>query len=210
MHALISLTLTEILVLLCQIGQWTILGKISGGHSELLPIEKALFAADFSLICLLSVLFRAYILAHRENLRAEAGLRHEDHSRELHYISLWSVFVSAVFVSSIWTGVFYTFDANGYGKETSLYAVIFAAALLPTVLNTVTTLKNRKLFGVKDTCFLMAFLVVPTVGEGQYVSAGQVIGSVGTTSLIEASGTPHLHFAVKRDGVSIDPKEFLK
>ena len=51
---------------------------------------------------------------------------------------------------------------------------------------------------------------VPTVGEGQYVSAGQVIGSVGTTSLIEASGTPHLHFAVKRDGVSIDPKEFLK
>ena len=51
---------------------------------------------------------------------------------------------------------------------------------------------------------------VPTVGEGQYVSAGQIIGSVGTTSLIEAGSTPHLHFAVKRDGVSIDPKEFLK
>ena len=51
---------------------------------------------------------------------------------------------------------------------------------------------------------------VPTVGEGQYVSAGQVIGSVGTTSLIEATGAAHLHFAVKKDGVSIDPKEFLK
>lgn len=51
---------------------------------------------------------------------------------------------------------------------------------------------------------------VPAVGEGQYVSAGQIIGSVGTTSLIEAGSTPHLHFAVKRDGVSIDPKEFLK
>ncbi len=51
---------------------------------------------------------------------------------------------------------------------------------------------------------------VPTVGEGQYVSAGQIIGSVGTTSLIEAGSTPHLHFAVKKDGVSIDPKEFLK
>ena len=51
---------------------------------------------------------------------------------------------------------------------------------------------------------------VPTVGEGQYVSVGQIIGSVGTTSLIEAGSTPHLHFAVKRGGVSIDPKEFLK
>ena len=51
---------------------------------------------------------------------------------------------------------------------------------------------------------------VPTVGEGQYVSAGQVIGSVGTTSLIEAGSAPHLHFAVKKDGASIDPKEFLK
>ena len=51
---------------------------------------------------------------------------------------------------------------------------------------------------------------VPTVGEGQYVSAGQIIGSVGTTSLIEAGSAAHLHFAVKRDGVSIDPKEFLK
>ena len=51
---------------------------------------------------------------------------------------------------------------------------------------------------------------VPSVGEGQYVSAGQVIGSVGTTALSEASGAAHLHFAVKHDGVSIDPKEFLK
>ena len=51
---------------------------------------------------------------------------------------------------------------------------------------------------------------IPAVGEGQYVSAGQIIGSVGTTSLIEASGAPHLHFAVTKDGVSIDPKEFLK
>ena len=51
---------------------------------------------------------------------------------------------------------------------------------------------------------------VPAVGEGQYVSAGQVIGSVGTTSLIEAGSASHLHFAVKRDGMSIDPKEFLK
>ena len=51
---------------------------------------------------------------------------------------------------------------------------------------------------------------VPTVGVGQYVSAGQIIGSVGATALSEAGSAPHLHFAVKKDGASIDPKEFLK
>ena len=163
MYALIALVSADILILLCQIGQWVILGRIVSGNHELLPVEKALFAADFGLTCLLSVLFHAYILAHRENLREEAGAMREDHRRELHYIFLWCVFVSGVFVSSIWTGVFYSFDEYGYGRWSPLYSVIFAAALLPTVFNIITTLRNRKLFGITDTCFLMTFILVPTV-----------------------------------------------
>lgn len=50
----------------------------------------------------------------------------------------------------------------------------------------------------------------PAVETGEYVSAGQVIGAVGTTALAEASAAPHLHFAVTRDGVSVDPQEFLE
>ncbi len=51
---------------------------------------------------------------------------------------------------------------------------------------------------------------VPTVAPEQYVSAGQVIGAVGETSLAEAGMTPHLHFSVTKDGAAIDPQEFLK
>ena len=51
---------------------------------------------------------------------------------------------------------------------------------------------------------------VPTVAPEQYVSTGQVIGAVGTTSLAEASMSPHLHFSVTKDGEIIDPQEFLK
>ena len=51
---------------------------------------------------------------------------------------------------------------------------------------------------------------VPTVSPEQYVSAGQVIGAVGTTSLAEAAMTPHLHFSVAQDGQPVDPQEFLK
>ncbi|MBQ1242617.1 MAG: M23 family metallopeptidase [Oscillospiraceae bacterium] len=51
---------------------------------------------------------------------------------------------------------------------------------------------------------------VPTVAPEQYVSAGQVIGSVGETAIAEAAVAPHLHFAVTRDGKPFDPADFLK
>ena len=50
---------------------------------------------------------------------------------------------------------------------------------------------------------------VPTVSEGQEVSAGEVIGSVGCTSIAEFAVPAHLHFAVTKDGVPCDPKECL-
>lgn len=48
----------------------------------------------------------------------------------------------------------------------------------------------------------------PNVEAGDTVSAGQVIGAVGSTAAAEA-GAPHLHFAVTRDGKAVDPNEFL-
>ena len=50
---------------------------------------------------------------------------------------------------------------------------------------------------------------VPTVSEGQQVSAGEVIGSVGCTSIAEFAVPAHLHFAVTQNGVPCDPLEFL-
>lgn len=43
------------------------------------------------------------------------------------------------------------------------------------------------------------------VAEGQKVSAGTVIGSVGNTAESEISEDSHLHFAVKKNGEWIDP-----
>lgn len=47
------------------------------------------------------------------------------------------------------------------------------------------------------------------VQEGQQVSAGDVIGYVGTTSAAEVEMGPHLHFSVARDGAVIDPHEYV-
>ncbi len=49
----------------------------------------------------------------------------------------------------------------------------------------------------------------PTVEAGDTVSAGQIIGAVGTTAKAESGQSPHLHFSVSKDGDIIDPDEFL-
>lgn len=49
----------------------------------------------------------------------------------------------------------------------------------------------------------------PTVQEGDTVSAGQVIGAVGDTSITEAAEGPHLHFSVTKDGDAVDPSDYL-
>ena len=49
----------------------------------------------------------------------------------------------------------------------------------------------------------------PTVLPGDLVTAGQIIGAVGTTAAAEAAQSPHLHFSVALDGEAVDPVEFL-
>ena len=50
----------------------------------------------------------------------------------------------------------------------------------------------------------------PTVEAGDTVSAGQIIGTVGTTAKAESAQSPHLHFSVSKDGDAVDPDAFLK
>ena len=48
-----------------------------------------------------------------------------------------------------------------------------------------------------------------SVAEGESVSAGQVIGAVGNTSLTESALGAHLHFSVTRGGAAVDPADYL-
>lgn len=50
----------------------------------------------------------------------------------------------------------------------------------------------------------------PPVRSGQVVAAGDVIGRVGNTAAAEVSVGPHLHFSVSKDGMVIDPAEYVK
>lgn len=49
----------------------------------------------------------------------------------------------------------------------------------------------------------------PQVSAGSSVYVGDIIGAVGTTALCESAQTAHLHFAMSRDGMSVDPVGYL-
>ena len=48
-----------------------------------------------------------------------------------------------------------------------------------------------------------------SVAEGDRVSSGQEIGTVGNTTLTESALGAHLHFAVSLDGEPVDPGDYL-
>ena len=61
--------------------------------------------------------------------------------------------------------------------------------------------------GIKTTYSNLAD--TPTVAAGDRVKGGNVIGSVGKTALCEIGQGSHMHFAMSRDGASIDPTAYL-
>ena len=48
-----------------------------------------------------------------------------------------------------------------------------------------------------------------SVSAGQAVSAGEAIGTVGCTALLETAIGDHVHFSVTCNGVDVDPNDFL-
>ncbi len=61
--------------------------------------------------------------------------------------------------------------------------------------------------GYKTTYSSLAAEV--SVAVGQVVEAGQKLGTVGNTALLETALGEHLHFAVTCNGKAVDPEEFL-
>lgn len=49
----------------------------------------------------------------------------------------------------------------------------------------------------------------PTVAVGDTVKSGAVIGSVGKTAVCEIGQGSHIHFAMSKDGQSLDPMNYL-
>lgn len=70
-----------------------------------------------------------------------------------------------------------------------------------------TTLIIEHANGVVSECANLA--AVPTVKEGDTVRTGDVIGSIGGTAIAESAMAGHLHLSMTKNGVSVDPLDYL-
>ncbi len=52
--------------------------------------------------------------------------------------------------------------------------------------------------------------VIDKISAGDSVKAGDPIGSIGESALVEIAEEPHLHFELKIGGVSVDPQEYFE
>lgn len=64
--------------------------------------------------------------------------------------------------------------------------------------------------GLESVYMNLQELIPQNIAVGSAIKAGDVIGGVGESSLIELSDVPHLHFAMKKDGEFIDPLKYVE
>ena len=83
---------------------------------------------------------------------------------------------------------------------------------------TVKSIKNDPRYGLAVTIehesgFKTVYanlLTAEFVSEGEKVTQGQTLGTVGTTANFEVADSPHLHFEIWKDGEQVDPAIYLK
>ena len=64
--------------------------------------------------------------------------------------------------------------------------------------------------GEGETVYQNLAVTLPEgIAEGARVIAGQVIGTVGDTAMIESADEPHLHFMMKVKDVYVDPLDYI-
>ena len=59
-----------------------------------------------------------------------------------------------------------------------------------------------------ETCY-SNLAAMPAVSAGMRVTAGDTIGSVGGSALLESASESHLHFSVRKNGESVNPVNFI-
>lgn len=64
--------------------------------------------------------------------------------------------------------------------------------------------------GLKSIYQNLALEIPEGIIAGVEVHAGDLIGAVGETAIIECAEEPHLHFEVMQDNTFVDPKTYLK
>lgn len=92
------------------------------------------------------------------------------------------------------------------------------SAVVSSEAGTVKSIKNDPRYGLTvviehDDGFQTVYsnlLTAEFVSEGEKVTKGQTIGTVGNTAAFEIADEAHLHFEILKDSIQVDPDIYLK
>lgn len=150
-----------IFLLSCNMITWVLDGMfVSPSHlPRLYTLDLVLTVFDFFFYCFGSVLFYVYILSLIGRFDGE---KKKKAVFLAHMLGLYTLVITLLFASSMYTGWFYSFPDDGYTHYTAAYWVLLFS--VPAVwLSLYTVIKNRSYFGRAKTALLLAYIIIPTL-----------------------------------------------
>lgn len=157
---LVCMTAMEILIILCQLIQWALwVTVLNNQQSEFISIYLlVLYAVDFSLMHFEIYTFCMYVFERIGENRLKTPER-EKKIRILKLIILvYSIIVCLLFISSGWTGMFYTLDKYGHASYNNGYLLLVHSSNLIALLCVFAIIKNWKTLGNSTSIIMLLFV----------------------------------------------------
>lgn len=115
----------------------------------------------------------------------------------------------------------YSYTMNDYRTHTGVDIVTpDGSTVVSAESGKIANIENHPLWGTcievehangYATCYRNLSNIIPEGIEiGSYIEAGGVIGTVGSTALVEIGENSHLHFEMSVNGTNVDPLEYIK
>lgn len=127
-------------------------------HPVLYRLDLILMVFDFFFYCFASVLFYNYVTKLISSIE-DTGKKPK--LSVIHTLTAVCFVTTAVFASSMFTGVFYYFPDDGYTYYTPAYWVLAVISIPAIWMSCYVVLKNRKKIGRKRCLILLSYLMVP-------------------------------------------------
>lgn len=149
----------QLLLMLCQIGEWST-GFVTityGESTQLIQLATFLNVLDFMLYSLSSVFYFQYVIS----VIGEAE-NHPNKGKKL----LWVLFTLSLlsslgFALSVWTGWFFTVDSIGMMNYNANYYLLVAVNMAVILMTIVLIVRNSRILGLSKIWIYLAYPLVP-------------------------------------------------
>lgn len=150
----------EIALLIVQIAQWILIPDAMTSalsHNRVL-MTYAFYNIDFSLVYFSVLIFFRYVFDRVKEANPSA-VNEKALKNTYTFLTVFSCVICLIYLSSIWTGIIYTFDTNGYlVYDFPIYSTILNSSIIIVIVCLCTIIKHWKALGNTTSLIMLSFL----------------------------------------------------